>query len=65
MESVRIGKAKIDVIGRGCIGCGTEFSSAWTVAKIVQVEVEGRRLEIRLYRCRNCSAKSNTQEKTR
>ncbi len=52
-----IGKAKIDLTIRGCIDCGTEYSSGWEIARIVEVAVAGTVYQGKVYRCADCANK--------
>jgi hypothetical protein len=49
-----IGKAKIDMEIRGCIDCGTEYSSGWEVARIIEVKIGGKVYQGQLHRCADC-----------
>lgn len=58
----RVGKAKIRLEAEGCVDCGSRYSTTWTEAEKVEVQVPGRgwhkrgRFTITLYRCADCQA---------
>ncbi len=49
-----IGKAKIDLEIRGCIDCGTEFSSGWEVAKVIDIKIGNKVYQGEIHRCADC-----------
>jgi ferredoxin-like protein FixX len=49
-----IGKAKIRIEVEGCIDCGTRWSSGWTLAKQVPLQIGKRTLTIDIHRCADC-----------
>lgn len=51
------GKAKVEITARGCIDCGTEWSSDWKVDKQVKVIIGGREGYISLHVCADCMKK--------
>ena len=55
-----IGKAKIDLDVRGCIDCGTEYSSGWEVARIVEIKIGKTVYQCEIHRCARCM--KNKQE---
>jgi hypothetical protein len=57
-----IGKAKIDLTVRGCIDCGTLWSSGWEVAKRVEVTVDGSLFYVCVNRCADCSNKAKGKQ---
>lgn len=57
MHVVMIGRAKIRVEAQGCMGCGTQYAPGWRPGRTVQVTVNGRRLEVAVALCSECSAK--------
>ncbi len=54
MSDMTIGKTKIELRARGCIGCGTEHSFNWEVARVIDVTINGRALTLGLHRCGDC-----------
>jgi len=62
MQTVRIGKAKIDVTVRGCAWCGTEHSHNWSDYKNIQVAVDGRVfLPVTIHLCGDCAEKQKAE----
>ncbi len=63
---MNIGKAKIDVVARGCIDCGAEHASGWTTARLVTfkgVDSNGRKVgmaAVWVSRCADCQAKKRS-----
>jgi hypothetical protein len=53
-----VGKAKIQMQVAGCIDCGTEHSSGWTVAKVIEVKVGTQSFQAQIYRCADCLKKN-------
>jgi hypothetical protein len=50
-----IGKCKLDLTVRGCVDCGTQWSSGWEVAKRLEVTVDGSLFYVCVNRCAECS----------
>lgn len=55
--TIQIKKATITIHSRGCVDCGTEFSSGWTAARTIVVIAGRRTLRIPVHRCDDCQAK--------
>ena len=49
-----IGKARINLEIVGCIDCGTNCSSGWEVAKIVEITVASKTHQGEIHRCADC-----------
>ena len=55
MQTINVGKAKIRIEVEGCTKCGTRYSSGWSVERVVNVVVEGRRsIKIEVHVCADC-----------
>ena len=50
-----IGKAKIDLEIRGCIDCGSEASSGWEVAQIIEIKIGSKSHQGTIHRCADCT----------
>jgi len=51
---IEIGKATVTVESKGCVGCGTQWSRGWHVARTIGVIVNGRTFLITIHRCADC-----------
>lgn len=56
MQSVSFGKARISIESKGCVSCGTEWSSGWAAAQVVPVQIGNRRIEVTVSICAECQA---------
>lgn len=57
-----IGKAKVEFNVRGCMGCGTEFSSGWRVVRHVTIVIDnGRPIELDVHQCADCDKQADCQ----
>lgn len=52
--TIKYGKAKLEIKSEGCIDCGTNHSSGWTVAKKIKVQVGLKTFEAPVHRCADC-----------
>jgi hypothetical protein len=51
------GKAKLDITVKGCMTCGTEWSSGWSVGRTVSVAFDGKSpIDVDIHLCARCSA---------
>lgn len=57
----RIKNAKIDMTIRGCIECGTEFSSGWRVAREIKVTIGSKEFYGNVHICIDCDERSETE----
>ncbi len=52
-----VGKAKINIEAKGCVECGTQFSSGWSVDRTVLIVIGKTRIEVPLSICNDCKKK--------
>lgn len=50
----RFGHATVEVIAKGCVQCGAEFSHKWRPAKKVSVRIGAHEAEVTLWICGHC-----------
>jgi hypothetical protein len=53
----KFGKTRVSIHVEGCYDCGTQWSFDWAVAKVVQIDIGGRKREIELHICGDCIAR--------
>lgn len=51
----QVKKAKISIDVEGCLECGTNWSSDWTVERNVEIVVGAKKKTISIYICADCA----------
>lgn len=54
MISRAVGKSKIKIEVKGCISCGTDYSTGWTSAKTVPVKIGHGTVHVSIPCCADC-----------
>lgn len=50
-----VGKSKIELGARGCVGCGTEHSHHWERHCTLDVQMGNRRFSVDVNKCGHCA----------
>lgn len=54
MTSHKVGKTKIRIEAEGCTKCGTRYSTGWSIARVVKVQIGNRTFELPISVCDDC-----------
>ena len=54
---MNVGKAKVRISAEGCIDCGTLWSHAWEVARVLTIRIGKRTYQLDIHRCGDCMKK--------
>ena len=59
---MQIGKTKIALTAEGCLSCGTRWSSAWAVTRVVPVKIGTKESILRIYLCAACISSPSQED---
>jgi hypothetical protein len=55
--SFKFGHSHVSIHVEGCYDCGTQWSFAWELFKVLKIDIGGRKREIGLSLCGDCIAR--------
>ena len=58
-DTVYFGKSRLNIQVTGCTECGTEYSTGWSVAEVVEVKINNRKpISVTVSICDDCKKKN-------
>ncbi len=56
-----VGKAKVNITATGCIECGSEHGTGWSVARQIKVSIGLKRGTVDIHICDECKKRRKTK----
>ena len=60
--TIAFGKAKIEIEAKGCVECGSWWSTGWQIARTISVVINNRERLIDIHICNECAAKKSSAQ---